>query len=96
LVALKREFGDRVAVVALNRDTYPKDGQVFLASLGLGEELVFAYDEADGYFGEVGGYNMPETIFVGRDGEVLHHEHGPMRLEEMQRVVEGLLNVGEQ
>lgn len=96
LVALKREFGDRIAIVALNRDTTPSDGRAFLASLGLGEDLLFAYDREDGYFKEVGGYNMPETIFVGPEGQVLHHVHGPMMYEDMKRVAEGLLNVGEQ
>lgn len=96
LVTLKREFGDRIAIVALNRDTTPSDGRAFLASLGLGEDLLFAYDREDGYFKEVGGYNMPETIFVGPEGEVLHHVHGPMELESMKRVVGELLNAGEQ
>jgi thiol-disulfide isomerase/thioredoxin len=91
LVALKREFGDRVAVIALNRDTYSADGRAFLESLGLEDELVFAYDQDDSYFVSVGGYNMPETIFLGEDEEVLHHVHGPMTLDAMRTQVTRLL-----
>ncbi len=92
LAALKREFGDRVEVVALNRDKNPADGRTFLEEIGLSSEITFAYDSEDTYFRRVGGYNMPETVFVGPNGEVLAHVHGPMDLEVMRATVGGLLD----
>lgn len=92
LAALKREFGDRVEVVALNRDKNPANGRAFLAEIGLSSEITFAYDSEDTYFRRVGGYNMPETVFVGPSGEVLAHVHGPMGLEVMRATVSDLLD----
>ncbi|MBP9760504.1 MAG: TlpA family protein disulfide reductase [Candidatus Pacebacteria bacterium] len=92
LVALKHEFGDDIAIVALSRDTNPTNGRAFLASLGLGPELLFAYDRGDTYFKQVGGFNMPETIFVGERGEVLAQVHGPMSLDEMRAQVKRILD----
>ncbi len=88
LVTLERESEGVIKVVALNRDTNPADGRAFLRDIGLASELTFAYDAEDTYFRTIGGYNMPETIFVGPRGEVLEHVHGPMSLEEMRSVVE--------
>ncbi len=91
LASLKRELGDAIEVVALNRDINPADGRAFLAELGLTSELTFAYDSEDTYFKKVGGYNMPETVFVGREGEVLEHSHGPMSMEAMRTTANRLL-----
>jgi len=92
LARLQQEYKGQVAVVALNRDTVPADGRAFLASLGLGDALVFAYDANDEYFKEVGGYNMPETMFVDRNGMILAHIHGPMEYNTMKAHVDRLLS----
>jgi len=94
LVELKRAFGEQVAVIALDRDTDPATGRAFLASLQLGDELVFAYDAADTYFKKLGGYNMPETVFLAPDGSILKHVHGPMSYEKMHETVSTLLAAG--
>ncbi len=91
LVRLKKEFAPNVEVVALDRDTTPADGQAFLASLSLGDELLFAYDAHDAYFKQVGGYNMPETVFVDERGVVRAHIHGPMSYDGMAAEVRTLL-----
>jgi thiol-disulfide isomerase/thioredoxin len=92
LVRLQEAYGDRIAIAALNRDVDPSEGRAFLEKLALGDTLVFAYDTADTYYKEVGGYNMPETLFVGPDNEVLYHQHGPMQYDAMVEVLERLLD----
>jgi len=92
LARLKQTYGDRVAIAALNRDTDPSEGRAFLKSIGADDTLLFAYDTDDTYYKEVGGFNMPETVFVAQDNEVLHHQHGPMPYDEMVAVLEQLLD----
>jgi len=91
LAAIEQDYGTDVTVVALNRDAVPADGEAYLERLGLGEDLVFAYDKNDTYYRELGGYNMPETVFVGSGGEILHHAHGPMEPELQRATVADIL-----
>jgi len=88
---LKEEYGDKVSVAALNRDTNPADGRAYLESLGLGEVLVFVYDQQDEYFKEVNGYAMPETLFLDADAKIVAHQHGPMTYEEMRAQIDSML-----
>ena len=92
LVDMKRAFGADVEVLAINRDTNPLQGHAYLDSLALGDELHFVYDREDGYYREVGGYNMPETVFVGSGGEIHAHTRGPIPYEEMVSTVRAILN----
>jgi len=78
LVRLKETYGDKVTVLALNRDTDPREGRAFLERLRLRGALLFVYDHNDTYYKRVGGFNMPETLFVGEGERILAHVHGPM------------------
>jgi thiol-disulfide isomerase/thioredoxin len=91
LSRLQTEFGDKVAVIALNRDTNPQEGKDYLAGLGVGDRVIFAYDREDTYFKEVGGYNMPETLFVAPDDTILLHVRGPMPYETAREHIVRLL-----
>ncbi len=94
LVALSQiveEYGDTIGVVAVNRDHERQDGLAFLEQLGVSDTIEFVYDAEDTYFRKVGGYNMPETVFVGKEEEVLLHVHGAMGYDSMKQHVEKLL-----
>ena len=91
LAEIKKTYGEEVDVVALNRDANPEEGKVFFDSLEVGDELIELYDQGDELYREVGGYAMPETIFVDRKGRVLTHVHGPMGYDEMKATLERLL-----
>jgi len=91
LAELKRVYGERVAVVALNRDTNPAEGREFFDGLSLSDGVVALYDQHDTYYKTVGGYNMPETLFVDEEGGVLVHVHGPMTYDEMKQTLDRLL-----
>lgn len=92
LVHIKETYGKKIAIIALNRDTNPVDGRAFLASLGLEDELLFAYDREDTYFKKVGGYAMPETLFLDREGNILAHIHGPMKEVDMRATLDEILS----
>lgn len=92
LAKLKDEYGRKIEIVAINRDANPNDGRAFFDSLELKDALVEVYDTEDTYYKTVGGYNMPETVFVNGGGGVLKHVHGPMTYDEMRATIEYLLN----
>lgn len=91
LVALKKEYGSDITIVGLNRDYNPKEGQAFLESLSLGEDLVFVYDTNDEYYKKVSGYAMPETIFLNEKGDIVAQIHGPATFEQMKEQVSIIL-----
>lgn len=39
----------------------------------------------------IGGFLMPETIFVDSGGHIVFHKRGPMTLEEMRETVKKYL-----
>ena len=88
LSKLKEEYGNKVSVAALNRDTNPAEGRAYLEALGLGEVLVFVYDQQDEYFKKVNGYAMPETLFLNADAKIVAHQHGPMTYEDMRAQID--------
>lgn len=87
LVQLKKEYGDDIAIVALNRDHNPAEGKAYLESLQLGDELLFVYDKNDEYFKKVSGFAVPETLFLIENEDIFYHKHGPMSYDEMKEQV---------
>jgi len=40
----------------------------------------------------IGGFSMPETIFVNSNGEIVVHKRGPMELGEMREYTNKIVN----
>lgn len=90
-VALQEEF-QGVEVVLVNRGEDKGKVEEFLVSRRVGlEDLRFIQDDTDAFYNAVGGFSMPETLFV-KDGVVLFHKRGVMKLDEMRELTEKLIN----
>lgn len=91
LKAMKEEFGDALTVVAVNRgesaDAVAKSG----AASELGARVVVVRDVDDALYVAVGGFSMPEMIFVDKDGKITRQWRGPIREEELRRHIEDLI-----
>jgi len=90
-VRLKKEFGDDVVIIALNRDNNPADGVLFLGSLQLGDDLLFVYDKNDEYFKKIQGFAVPETLFLIGNEDIFYQKHGPITYDEMREQVVAIL-----
>lgn len=90
--ALKREFSD-LEVIAVNRAEAFDTSKKYSDTLGLADDLIFLLDPDDFFYKSIGGFSMPETIFVDKDGFVKYHKRGPMELEEMRRRVEDIFGL---
>ncbi|MEK7541276.1 MAG: TlpA disulfide reductase family protein [Patescibacteria group bacterium] len=91
LAVMKKEFGDAISVVAINRaeshDVAAPAGAIPGAATG----TVFLLDPDDTYYRAIGGFAMPETMFVDRAGMIRFHTRGPQSREELRRRTEDLL-----
>lgn len=60
-------------------------------SRNIGSGTAFLLDPEDAYYRAIGGFAMPEILFVDRDGTIRSHKRGPMEREEFRRRVEDLV-----
>ncbi len=85
LKMMKEMFGDALVVVAVNRgesiETVAKSG----AASALGANIAVVRDADDALYAAVGGFSMPEMIFVDKDGKIREQWRGPIREEELRR-----------
>lgn len=89
----KREFGDKIEFIAIDRAESLSKAKKYTDSAGVTNELIFLLDPKDSFYRSIGGFTMPETIFVNAEGKIQFHKRGPMKIEEIREKVENLLNI---
>ena len=89
--ALQKAFPDEVVVIAIDRSESLNTAKSYSDDLGVTDDLLFLLDRSDSFYKSIGGFSMPETIFVDKDGVIQDHKRGPMEVEEMKRRVEKIL-----
>jgi thiol-disulfide isomerase/thioredoxin len=96
---LADEFPNDLEVVAINRAESEDSQRSYLADLKgrnlLESRLRFLVDPADEAYRRLGGFGMPITTFIRKDGTVAFVKSGPMELEEMRELVKTHVGVGQ-
>lgn len=87
----QKEFGDRVVIIAVNRAESLEKITKYARDAKLEGSFLFLQDPSDFVYQSLGGFSMPETIFVDRDGMMRDRKRGSMNLEEIRRRVENIL-----
>ena len=82
---LKRELGDKIDIIAIDRVESLEKQKSYTDDLGVTDDLVFLLDPDDSFYRSIGGFSMPETLFIDGEGNILLHKRGPMTLEEMRQ-----------
>lgn len=85
-VALQKEFPD-VAVIAIDRSEPLATAKGYTDELGISGDILFLLDPGDDFYKNIGGFSMPETIFVDKSGTIVFHKRGIMTLAEMRAAV---------
>lgn len=83
--------GGSVVIIAINRAESLRTAKGYTDTLGVSSDLVFLLDPTDSFYAAIGGFAMPETIFVKGDGTIHFHKRGVMTREEIQQRVEELI-----
>ena len=89
--AAQKEFGDTVAIIAIDRTETRDIAKRYTDELGVTGDMVFLLDPSDSFYQSLGGFSMPETIFVDSKGAIVFHKRGPMDLSEINERVQQLL-----
>ncbi len=82
LAALKAQYGDEVVVIAVNRAEPALVAKDFTDTLDLPGVLLLL-DPSDAFYKQNQGYAMPETIGLKSNGDIIFHQHGPLKAEEL-------------
>lgn len=88
---LQKAFPDEITVIAVDRAESFEKVRGFTDDLGISKDMIFLMDKKDDFYKTIGGFSMPETVFIDRDGVIVFHKRGPMTFEEMEEQVEKLL-----
>jgi len=90
--ALQEEFSNGITVIAIDRQESLEKARGYTDGLGITEKMLFFLDPTDSFYKSIGGFSMPETIFVDGSGTIIVHKRGPMDLEEMREHTLKIIN----
>ncbi|MBL4644319.1 MAG: TlpA family protein disulfide reductase [Candidatus Pacebacteria bacterium] len=81
----------RVDVIVVNRAESIRKGESFLEELGLADtKMRVFYDEDESLYRGLGGFSMPETVFIDAEGEIRFHKRGPLRKSDIEQIINNL------
>lgn len=87
----KKYQDNKVHIIAMNRAESAYTAESFLKSLNLSEHIMLILDPDDRFYKSIGGYTMPETLFYDQSGELVHHHHGTLSIEEIERYIDSAM-----
>lgn len=88
---VQKEFGEQVTIVAIDRAESLEVAKKFSDEAGVSDDLLFLLDPADSFYQTIGGFAMPETIFVASDGSIRKHKRGPLSKDEIRQEIQNIL-----
>lgn len=91
LVKAQKEFGDKITIVAIDRQESLGVAKGYTDQQGTTNDLIFLLDSSDSFYQSIGGFSMPETIFVDKNGNIIDHKRGPMDVEEIRQKISKIL-----
>jgi len=90
---VQKEFGEQVIIIAIDRVESLKTAKSYTDDLGITDDLIFLLDSKDEFYRSIGGFSMPETIFVDSNGIIKEHKRGFMRIEDIRQKINNLLSL---
>ena len=89
--AAQKEFGDQIVIIAIDRAEGLGTAKKYSDELGVTSDFIFLLDPDDSFYKSIGGFSMPETIFVDKNGNIVDHKRGPMDLDEIRQKIQKIL-----
>lgn len=91
--AAQKEFGDKVVIIAINRLETGEIAKRYSDELGVTDNIVFLLDPTDSFYQSIGGFSMPETIFVDKNRNIIKHKRGIMDINEIRQEIQTLISL---
>jgi thiol-disulfide isomerase/thioredoxin len=87
------EFGDEIVIIAIDRQEPLSTAKKYSDELNVTDKLMFLLDPGDSFYRAIGGFSMPETIFVNKEGFIVDHKRGPMDLDEIRKRIQDAFDI---
>lgn len=87
----QKEFEGKVLIIAVDRAESLETSKKYSDELEVTDKLVFLLDPGDSFYRSIGGFSMPETIFVNKEGNIVFHKRGPMDINEIRERIKNLI-----
>lgn len=85
------QYRDKVVFIAIDRGESLDVAKSFTDKIGVTDKMIFLLDQDDSFYKSIGGFSMPETLFVDATGRIVYHKRGPMDRNEIQERTKALL-----
>lgn len=89
--AAQKEFGDKVVIIAIDRQESLPTAKGYTDAQGTSNSLIFLLDPSDSFYQSIGGFSMPETIFIDKNGNIVDHKRGSMDVNEIRQKINNIL-----
>ncbi len=90
--AAQKEFGENVVIIAIDRAESREVAKKYSDEFGVTDDLIFLLDPSDLFYQSIGGFSMPETIFIDKSGNIVERKRGPMDINEIRQKIKKLLS----
>ncbi len=93
LARVKDEYNEKIEVIAVNRGEAQEAIRSYFEKNTVHPGVQYLSDPDDSFFKTIGGFSMPETLFIDKNGDIKFHKRGPMKTEELRRRVQDIFKI---
>jgi len=90
-VTAQKEFGNKVVIIAIDRQESLGVAKGYTDKQGTTNNLIFLLDPSDSFYSSIGGFSMPETVFINKNGNIVDHKRGPMDINEIRQKIQKII-----
>lgn len=91
MARVQKQFGNQYLTLAINRGEDQSTGQKFTDKLGITDTFVLLNDKSDTTYPRYGGFAMPYSLFLDKNGVVVDIKLGPLTESELVEKIEKIL-----
>lgn len=88
---IQEEFNNQYVTLAVNRGESLKTAKKFSDQVGVTERLLVTLDSDDDIYGRYGGFAMPYSLFIDKNGVIQDIKLGPLTKDELREKIQKIL-----
>lgn len=91
MARMQEEFGDSYVTIAIDRGESIETAKKFTDSLNVSDSFLFVMNSSDKLYSKYGGFSMPYSVFIDKDGIIKKIKRGPLQEDELRGNINSIL-----